>query len=50
MEATDDMSVSKLSLDGPRLLSEDSEVSVSSSFQGVLIAFVLRCIRCLRSY
>ena len=25
VEATDDMSVSKLSLDGPRLLSEDSE-------------------------
>ena len=50
VEATDDMSVSELSLDGPRLFSEDSEVSVSSSFQGVLIAFVLRCIRCLCSY
>ena len=50
MEAIDDMSVSKSSLDGPRLSSEDSEVSASSSVQGVLIAFVLRCMRCLRSY
>ena len=50
VEAIDDMSVSKSSLDGPRLFSDDSDVSVSSSVQGVLIAFVLRCMRCLRSY
>ena len=50
VEAIDDMSVSKSSLDGPRLFSDDSEVSVSSSVQGVLIVFVLRCMRCLRSY
>ena len=50
MELIDDMSVSKLSLDGPRLFSDDSDVSVSSSVQGVLIAFVLRFMRCLHSY
>ena len=49
VEAIDDMSMSKSSLDGPGL-SDDSDVSVSSSVQGVLIAFVLRCMRCLRSY
>ena len=49
VEAIDDMSMSKSSLDGPGL-SDDSDVSVSSSVQGVLIAFVLRCMRCVRSY
>ena len=38
-ELTDDMSVSKLSLDDPRLLVEDRELLVSSSFQGVLIEY-----------
>ena len=40
VEVTDDMSVSGWSLDDPRLVVEDGEVSVSSSFQGVRIEFV----------
>ena len=40
VEVTDDMSVSGLSLDDPRLVVEDGEVSVTSSFQGVRIEFV----------
>ena len=50
VEVTNDMSVSGLSLDDPRLVVEDGELSVSSSFQGVLIEFVLRFIRCVHSY
>ena len=40
VEVTNDMSISGLSLDDPRQVVEDGEVSVSSSFQGVRIEFV----------
>ena len=48
-EATEERSISMLLMDDPRLVVTEKELSVSSVVQGVLIEFVLRCIRCVRS-